>query len=106
MPKQEYSKRFGEAVKSLSKAVQTVSPERACLFGSAVEVGIKAADYDVLIISKSFEDVLFFERQNLVTFSTQKPIDLWPYTAQEFSALYPKTDRFRESIERNHIGLL
>ena len=106
MPKREYSKRFREVVKSLSQAVQTVSSERACLFGSAVEVGIKAGDYDVLVISESFEDILFFDRQNLVTFSTQKPVDLWPYTAQEFSVLYPKTNRFRKSIERNHIGLL
>jgi hypothetical protein len=93
-------------LEDLSKAVRVVNPKRACLFGSAVELGLDANDLDILVISDVFECHLFADRRDMIPFPKQKPIDVWPYTTEEFSALYTEHNPVRDSIESAHINLL
>jgi hypothetical protein len=106
MEKERNYDSFTEAVEDLSNAVQAVNPDRACLFGSAVELGLAANDFDILVISDSFKNRLFSNRKDMIPFPDKKPIDLWPYTLQEFSELYPEQNPIRESIEMAHINLI
>lgn len=106
MEERRYCDSFIELVEDLSKAVQVVDPDRACLFGSAVELGLDADDLDVLVVSDSFKNCLFSNRRDLIPFSNKKPTDLWPYTLKEFSAIYPEQNPIRESIEKAYIDLI
>lgn len=97
---------FTQTLKILSQVVRAVDPNRACLFGSAVELGLNADDLDILVVSDTFENIVFSDRKGMIDFPDEQLVDLWPYTVEEFSVLYPKQNPVRQSIENNYIDLL
>src|SRR3989344_427175 len=74
-------KKFAEGVR------KEFSDAQIYLFGSrAKNDGLEYSDYDVLVVSKGFEGVQFFERPVKVYdyWEEKEPIDAFCYTPKEF----------------------
>ena len=73
---------------------------RIILFGSRARgEALKSSDYDIIVISKAFKNVPFFERPvMLYKFWQGKAIDLLCYTPEEFKKKKRQISIVREAV--------
>ncbi|GAB3676807.1 hypothetical protein [Halopiger thermotolerans] len=95
-----------EVVEEIIAGVRPVCPTRLALFGSAVELGLKANDIDLLILSDDFRGVRFDMRRSLLRFPEDLFIDLWLYTPTEFDKIHPEESQFRRRLDEESVDLL
>ena len=89
----------------LGKSLKIIKPDRALIFGSAVQKGLNAHDIDLLILSDVFENYFWQERFKIISLPSGPLYDLRLFTPKEFEIIYPSNHFFRLSIENNNFDL-
>jgi len=94
-----------EAKRFIQRVKKTIKPEQIILFGSrAYGEPMEYSDYDFIIVADTFKKEHWLDRISSVIkhWDSDKPIDILPYTPDEFSKKKKESRMVREAARRGN----
>lgn len=86
----------------------TIKPEKVILFGSRARGdNLKTSDYDIIIVSKYFENVPFLRRMRKIydLWNKKEHLDVLCYTPEEFERKRKEIGTVRKAVEEGIVLL-